>query len=219
MEHVARLAAASELPPIRIWEFQPGKFRGVDGYHRWRLAKARGARDVEAQKCRFPAGDRGERDFQLECIRSNIQHGLPLTREQRDRAILQIWNHWGRCSAGPENGVTLEQLGKLFNLTKARIHQIVSPKDTAGRGLDSSQDFDSLKSESVEEVAVKTRPGRFSTFGRFSAAAVRLSKLLGDEDFVGKLFRERDPNALKILVQLRSLIDSVLTGPGHKNSA
>jgi hypothetical protein len=219
LEHVDRLAAATQLPPIKVWQVQAGKYRGIDGYHRWRLAKSRGDKDVETSIFRFPQGESGEKAFELECVRSNLQHGLPLTREQRDRAIVRIWNHWGRAARRSASGMTLDQLGQLFNLTKPRIHQIISSRtETSGPSGDAlspgDEDADAIEDEvqsNDRQRPVQAHPGGFSSFGRFSSATVRLSKLLSDEDFVGKLFRERNPEVLKVLVKLRALIDNVVT--------
>jgi hypothetical protein len=203
LEHVDRLAAATQLPPIKVWQVQPGKFRGIDGYHRWRLAKSRGDTDVEASIFRFPHGESGEKAFEFECVRSNLQHGLPLTREQRDRAIIRIWNRWGRATRRSESGVTLDQLGKLFDLTKPRIHQIISSR-TDSIDDDAAATDDELDLNGHQRP-VQAHPGGFSSFGRFSSATVRLSRLLSNGDFVAKLFRERNPEILKVLVKLRAL--------------
>lgn len=219
LEHVDRLAAATELPPIKVWQVQTGKYRGIDGYHRWRLAKNRGNRVVEASNVRFPKGERGEKAFEFECVRSNLQHGLPLTREQRDRAIVRIWNRWGRATRRSENGVTLDQLGKLFNLTKPRIHQIVSSRTERRGPSGDARSRDDEHADAIEDEVeptdrqrpVQAHPGGFSSFGRFSSATARISKLLADEDFVVKLFRERNPEVLRVLVKLRALIDTVVT--------
>jgi hypothetical protein len=222
LEHVDRLAAASQLPPIKVWQVQPGKYRGIDGYHRWRLAKRRGDKDVDASIFRFPQGESGERAFEFECVKSNLQHGLPLTREQRDRAIVRIWNHWGGAAHRSGSGITLDQLGKLFSLTKPRIHQIISSKtEMTGRSGDALLSDEDTKEDdsdlSDRHRPVQAHPGGFSTFGRFSSATARLSRLLSDEDFVGKLFRERNPEVLKVLVKLRALIDNVVTAKAPPN--
>jgi hypothetical protein len=127
--HVGRLADATTLPLVVVWEIERGQFRGVDGFHRWLLAKARGERSVRAEVRHYPQGDAGEKRFDFDSIELNIQHGLPLTRYERDRAILRLWRRWGRAE-NRSDGVTLEEVGRVFNLTKQRVGQIVRSKKT-----------------------------------------------------------------------------------------
>ena len=213
VDHVERLAGAAQLPAIKVWEFQPGRYRGIDGYHRWRLAKDRGDKVVEVIVLHFPKGSEGEKAFDFECVQSNLQHGLPLTREERDRAIIQIWNRWGADTA-MSGGETLESLGKLFNLTKQRIHQIVSTAElpAARRVEEPYPDMLEDRENAASRTGKRAVPGGFSTFGRFSAATRRLSRVLEDSDLIRDLLRQRRTDVLDELRQLRRLID-VLVGP------
>jgi hypothetical protein len=214
VDHVDRLAGAAELPAINVWEFQPGRYRGIDGYHRWRLAKDRGDNGVQVIVRQFPKGAEGEKAFDFECVLSNLRHGLPLTREERDRAIVRIWKRWGdrRTTLTAE---TLESLGKLFNLTKQRIHQILSAAESPeepsvdDRSRDSLEDFDTVASRTGRRVV----PGGFSNFGRFSAATRRLSRVLDDADLIRDLLRQRRPEIVEQLRYLRGLIDMVVGPP------
>jgi hypothetical protein len=149
VEHVGRLADAAVLPPILVWEFETGRYRGIDGYHRWRLAKSRGETTVVAAVHRFPAGAAGEKAFDLECVRANLRHGLPLTRDERDRAIVRIWRRWGQREGG--EGETLEDLGRLFNLTKQRIHQIVAAAQRS--------DVPGARSDRIVNLMQRRNPG------------------------------------------------------------
>src|SRR5262245_30229286 len=63
LPHMERLAAATRVPAITVWEFLPRQYRGIDGYHRWRLAKDRGDKSVAAVVQHFPKGEEGERTF------------------------------------------------------------------------------------------------------------------------------------------------------------
>ncbi|HWW86755.1 MAG TPA: hypothetical protein VNZ26_24335 [Vicinamibacterales bacterium] len=208
VEHVERLGAVALLPPVKVWEFQAGQYRGIDGFHRWKLAKDRGEKSIGAIIRRFPKGAEGEKAFDFECIQSNLAHGLPLKREERDRAIVRVWTRWGQ-QGERSSGETLDSLGKLFNLTKQRIHQIlVANLDGAG-----AQALGPAEANGELEVRRKSRvsvPGRFSNFGRFSAAVRRVTRLLGDNDFVGALFRERQPDAVRELHRLRALLDELI---------
>lgn len=213
VEHIERLAGAAHLPAIQVWEFQPRRYRGIDGYHRWRLAKHRGETAVEAVVHHFPPGADGEKAFEFDCVRSNLQHGLPLTRDERDRAIARLWRRWGRAEERP-GGPTLEEIGRLFNLTKQRVHQILLATQHAeadGRRAAPAERRADVprRREGVMRTGV---PSHFSTFGRFSAATRRLTNILDDRDFMNALLRERRTDAIKQLQELRGLIDKTV-GP------
>src|SRR5438093_12602261 len=46
-EHIGRLAGAATLPSVVV-EYEKGRYRGVDGFHRWQLAKLRGQQTIQA---------------------------------------------------------------------------------------------------------------------------------------------------------------------------
>jgi hypothetical protein len=213
IEHVERLAGAAQLPAIHVWEFQPGRYRGIDGYHRWRLAKHRRENVVEAVIRHFPAGAAGEKAYEIECVRSNLQHGLPLSPGDRNRAIKRLWSRWGRAEGRPD-GYTLDELGQLFNLTKQRVHQILLVTQTSQAGT--QDDRRSTEGDAGPDVAaVRGRPrtgaiGRFSTFGRFSAATHRMANLLRDAEFMSGLLGESRSEVIEQLQGVRRLIDEVV---------
>ena len=60
-EHLERLSGTERLPPINVWEFAPGHFRGIDGFHRWGVAKNRGDTHVEVIVMHFPPAGRARR--------------------------------------------------------------------------------------------------------------------------------------------------------------
>ena len=210
VEHVERLSGAERLPPIKVWEFAPGQFRGIDGFHRWGVAKERGDAHVEVIVRHFPAGKQGEKAFDFECVQSNMEHGLPLSRDERDRAILRIWQRWGGARV---EGETLDHLGQIFNLTKQRIHQIVrsggraevSPGGTSPTGAAGSGEHG--RGQSPKRFRAS---GRFSSFGRFSAATRRLSRLLADTDVLGELLSQRRSEVVEELLQLRRRLDALI---------
>lgn len=186
-DHVERLAGASRLPAIRVWERRPGEYCGIDGYHRWRLAYERCDRFVKALVHRYPDDSAGERIFEIECIRSNIRHGLPLSRAERDAALRRFWSRWGRSRERPA-GETLDTVGVLFNLTRQRVHQIL----TAG-------EFEDERG--------------FSDFGRFTAATRRMSTLLDDTALFQALLMERPSEVQTILAALQARIAVLLACP------
>jgi len=210
VEHLERLSGAERLPPIKVWEFAPGHFRGIDGFHRWGVAKERGDKHVEVIVRHFPPGKQGEKAFDFECVQSNIEHGLPLSREERDRAILRIWQRWGGARV---EGETLDGLGQIFNLTKQRIHQIVrsggreaSLGGTSATGV-APGSGDNGGGHSPKRFRAS---GRFSSFGRFSAATRRLTRLLADTDVLGELLRQRRSEVVEELLQLRRRLDALI---------
>ena len=186
--HLERLRGAARLPAIKVWEVTTGVYRGIDGYHRWRVARDRGEEHVLAILYRFASSSEGEKAFQTECIRSNIHHGLPLTKVQRDAAILGFWSRWGRTGGRP-HGETLDSIGKLFSLTRQRVHQIVSL--TTGSDDPSGEHG-------------------FSSFARFTAATRRMSTLLADSAFLDQLVDERPDDVLNGLSELNHTLSAVL---------
>ena len=82
-EHVEALAAAeTRLPPIIVHR---ATMRVIDGLHRLKAAKLRGADTIEV---RFFNGD--EADAFVVAVKSNIAHGLPLSLADRKRAAARI---------------------------------------------------------------------------------------------------------------------------------
>jgi hypothetical protein len=208
LEHLERLSGAERLPPIMVWEYSPGQFRGIDGFHRWGVARERGDRHVEVIVKHFPPGRLGEKAFDFECVRSNIEHGLPLSREERDRAILRIWQRWGGARV---EGETLDHLGQIFNLTKQRIHQIVRSGGAAELPNLGSPNGSTAPGHNGGPGPKRFRAsGRFSSFGRFSAATRRLSRLLADTDVLRELLRQRRAEVVEELVQLRRRLDALI---------
>ncbi|MEU7477774.1 hypothetical protein AB0A63_17445 [Lentzea sp. NPDC042327] len=61
--------------------------RVIDGAHRVEAARARGQRTIAVQWF-----DGGERDAFLHAVKLNVTHGLPLTRDDRKRAVIRILN-------------------------------------------------------------------------------------------------------------------------------
>lgn len=211
LEHIERLSGAERLPPIKVWEFAPGRFRGIDGFHRWSVAKERGNAHVAVIVRHYPPGKAGEKAFDFECIQSNLEHGLPLSREERDRAIVRIWQRWGGSRA---EGETLDRLGRIFNLTKQRIHQIVRSgdhPDASGVGASANGLVAGQVDNGTDQSPKRFRAsGRFSSFGRFSAATRRLSRLLSDTDVLGELLRQRRSEVVEELIQLRRRLDALI---------
>jgi len=214
-EHVGRLGGATTLPPVVVWEFDKDQFRGVDGFHRWYLAKLRGKNAIQVVVRHYASGQSGEQQFEFESIRMNIQHGLPLTRAERDCAIRRLWSRWGRIESRP-HGVSLDQLGRTFNLTKQRVRQIVMSKPTSLQATEDAMPGDAGQQAAKPDL---TRSTGFSKLGRFTAAAKRLSTVLGDVKFVRQLFEENQVEVREMLQQLRDLLDNYLASADEPPAA
>jgi ParB-like chromosome segregation protein Spo0J len=89
-EHVQALTNAEvKLPPITVHR---SSMRVLDGMHRLRAAERRGQKEIEVQ---FFNGN--EADAFVIAVRSNIAHGLPLSRADRKLAATRIITshpHW-----------------------------------------------------------------------------------------------------------------------------
>ncbi|MBE8520451.1 ParB N-terminal domain-containing protein [Amycolatopsis sp. H6(2020)] len=82
-DHVRTLAdAGADLPPILVHR---GTMRVIDGMHRLRAAAIRGDRRIAV---RYFEGTR-DAAF-LAAVRANVSHGLPLSRTDREAAVLRI---------------------------------------------------------------------------------------------------------------------------------
>lgn len=82
-EHTQVLAAIDgTLPPILV--HRP-TMRVIDGMHRLRVAIMRGERTIAVEFF-----DGSEVDAFLHAVRANVEHGLPLTRADREAAVVRI---------------------------------------------------------------------------------------------------------------------------------
>ncbi|MGF1425343.1 ParB N-terminal domain-containing protein [Kitasatospora sp. LaBMicrA B282] len=84
IEHITMLAESeAELPPIVV--HRP-TMRVIDGMHRLRAARLRGAQQIDA---RF-VDDTDGKDLFVLAVKANIAHGLPLTLADRQAAAARI---------------------------------------------------------------------------------------------------------------------------------
>nr|WP_259329014.1 transcriptional regulator [Streptomyces rochei] len=90
-EHVARLADTDEaLPPILV---ERSTLRVIDGMHRVLAAKAKGHTTIEVRLF-----DGAAEEAFLLAVRSNMTHGLPLSRQDRRAAAQRILAQWPHLS-------------------------------------------------------------------------------------------------------------------------
>ena len=109
LEHIRSLAElADELPPILV---QRKTMRVIDGMHRLKAAVLRGERTIEAI---FYDGDDAEA-FVL-AVRSNVQHGLPLTLSDRKAAAARIVilnPHWSDRAIAEVSGLSAKTVATV----------------------------------------------------------------------------------------------------------
>lgn len=107
--HVARLAELDEpLPPILV---ERSTMRVIDGMHRLMAACARGRDSIDVL---FFDGA-AEESFLL-AVRSNMTHGLPLSREDRRAAaerILAQWPHLSDRAVARTAGISAKSVAAL----------------------------------------------------------------------------------------------------------
>ncbi|WP_323372207.1 ParB/RepB/Spo0J family partition protein, partial [Streptomyces katsurahamanus] len=112
-EHVHVLAAAqSPLPPIVVHR---ATMKVIDGFHRVKAARLRGAETIEA---RFFDGDEAEA-FVL-AVRLNVRHGLPLALADRKRAaerIIASHPQWSDRRVATVTGVSPGTVGDIRKRT------------------------------------------------------------------------------------------------------
>ncbi|MER8062313.1 MULTISPECIES: ParB N-terminal domain-containing protein [unclassified Streptomyces] len=90
-EHVARLTEIDDsLPPILV---ERSTMRVIDGMHRVMAAKAKGHTTIEVRLF-----DGATEEAFLLAVRSNMTHGLPLSRQDRRAAARRILVQWPHLS-------------------------------------------------------------------------------------------------------------------------
>jgi ParB-like chromosome segregation protein Spo0J len=107
--HTRMLAeTGAELPPILV---QRGTNRVIDGLHRVRAAQLRGERTILARY--FDGGDAAA--FVL-AVRTNIQHGLPLSLADRKAAATRVLRenpHWSNRAIASVAGLSPKTIATL----------------------------------------------------------------------------------------------------------
>ncbi|MGW6202602.1 hypothetical protein ACWF9B_02975 [Streptomyces sp. NPDC055089] len=120
-QHIQLLAGCEEpLPPILVHR---RTMRVIDGTHRVRVAQLRGAADIAVQYF-----DGTEAEAFVLAVESNVRHGLPLSRAERNAAALRLLTShpsWSDRAIAAAAGLT----GK----TVAAIRRRHLPDAPAGR--------------------------------------------------------------------------------------
>ncbi|MFH0749017.1 MAG: ParB/RepB/Spo0J family partition protein [Candidatus Bathyarchaeota archaeon] len=97
------------LPPIVV---QKGTHILIDGYHRYTALKRLGREDIDVEFLEIP-----ESDIRTEAIRRNGKHGVPFSKEDRNKQIRDL---------RVEENRTESEIAGIVGLTTARVSQILS---------------------------------------------------------------------------------------------
>jgi len=103
------LFKAGKQKSIKI---QKGTNLIVDGYHRVEAAKRLGLEKIKANVIDIP-----DNEIRSQAFKANKNHGVPLTREERDELIVKLYH---------KDGKTPQQIADIIELTDRWIREILS---------------------------------------------------------------------------------------------
>jgi hypothetical protein len=128
-EHVRVLAAAEDdLPAIVVHR---STMRVVDGMHRVRAAVERGESEILVEYF-----DGSEEDAFVRAVRDNIRHGLPLSRADREAAVLRLLRSptaWSNRAIAAVTGLSAPTVGAIRRRTNDKTFQSNSRVGRDGR--------------------------------------------------------------------------------------
>lgn len=96
-----------ELPPIAV---QKGTGKLIDGWHRFYAASKLGLLEVEVEEAEVP-----DSLLYAEAVRRNLKHGLPLKRQEREKAILRL----------EKDGFSLREIASTLGCHYASVSRIL----------------------------------------------------------------------------------------------
>lgn len=123
------------LPPLII---QEETLKLIDGFHRKMALDRIGSRRALVEE--IETGNP-----RAEAVRRNIEHGVPLSREERDEQIKKLY----------DEGFTQSEIGEIFGLTRSAISKILNISDVKNSRTNISQVLKErfVKGLAQEEVA------------------------------------------------------------------
>jgi hypothetical protein len=147
VEHVRALAeTTTPLPPIIV--HRP-TMRVIDGMHRLEAARLRGETRI---RVRFGDGD--EDDAFVLAVRSNVTHGLPLTRADRIKAaerIVRTHAHWSDRAIAEVAGLSHHTIGAIRRRSTGQSSQ---PNTRVGRdGRSRPTDREARRARAIQLVS------------------------------------------------------------------
>jgi len=105
IEHYSEIL--DKLPPVTV---QQGTGVLIDGFHRVAAAEHTGKLHIPVEEIDIPDGNL----FAEACRRNNL-HGLPLTKDERNGAIVKLY----------KDGFKMEALGEMWGITHQQVSNIV----------------------------------------------------------------------------------------------
>jgi transposase len=149
-DHVRVLAAVEEaLPPILV--HRP-TMQVIDGMHRLHAAMLR---SEEAIAVEFFDGS--DRDVFLRAVHANVAHGLPLTRADREAAVVRIISshpHLSDRAIAAIAGVSAPTVGAIRRRTTDEAHQTTARIGRDGR----IRPLNSDEGRRIAGEVIRTRP-------------------------------------------------------------
>ena len=115
IEHYAEIL--DKLPPIIV---QAGTGILIDGFHRVQAAKMLNKDDIIVEEIDIPDSEL----FAEACRRNNL-HGLPLTNDERNEAIVTLY----------KDGFKQEALAQMWGLTQGQVSNIVGADERSNKIL------------------------------------------------------------------------------------
>jgi len=98
-------------PALKVWQSEDGSYAIIDGFHRREAAIRAGIKKLGCEVLDVPKDD-----LLALAYRFNRDHGVPLSRAERDRIIVKL---------RVETGKTQEEIGKAIGLSQNRISEIL----------------------------------------------------------------------------------------------
>jgi len=157
---------------------QKGTNRVIDGFHRVEAAKR-----LELKKILAETLDVKDSDLRAEAYKHNRSHGVPISREERNKLIKDLYF---------EDGKTQQQIADLVGLSQNRISEILalSVSDNANNPADKRRE---LSREDYVVIARLVLGGEKQTIiaEKFGVSQGRISQIWAEfRDKVHKLYTE-----------------------------
>lgn len=108
VEHYADLFV--ELPPIAV---QKGTGKLIDGWHRFYAASKLGLSEVQVEEVDVP-----DNLVFAEAVKRNLKHGLPLKREEREKAVAKL----------KRDGLSIEEIACALSISDRTVQRILKAR-------------------------------------------------------------------------------------------
>jgi len=112
IDRYAELYESGSNKPIVV---QKGTYKLVDGFHRYEALRLLGRDVVEVEELDIP-----DSEVRAEAFRRNRDHGVPLSKEERNKTIRELRF---------KDNKTQQEIAEIVGLSKGRVSQILGEKD------------------------------------------------------------------------------------------